>query len=106
MPKVQSKAIMWHTYVASMAHPETEEFKLSLETKNVLSSHGCKENIPTVEEFSHHQCGIPEPTDSLKHNSSMNFPPTLGTLTLKPNETLKAMLTLPFCVLAIGWDFE
>lgn len=106
MPKVQSKAIMWHTYVASMAHPETEEFKLSLETKNVLSSHGCKENIPTVEEFSHHQCGIPEPTDSLKHNSSMNFPPTLGTLSLKPDEILKTMLTLPFYVLAIGWDSE
>lgn len=31
---VQSKAIMWHAYVASMAHPETEEFKLALETKN------------------------------------------------------------------------
>lgn len=106
MPKVQSKAIMWHAYVASMAHPETQEFKLSLETKNVLNSHGCKENIPTVEEFNHHQCGIPEPTDSLKHNSSMNFPPTLGTLTLKPNETLKATLTPSFCVLAIGWDFE
>lgn len=44
------------------------------------------------------QCGISESTDSLKHESSLNFLPTLGALTLH--------LTLKFLVLTIGWDFE
>lgn len=38
MPKVQAKPIIWCAYVANIAHPQTEKFKLSLETQRKFSA--------------------------------------------------------------------